>query len=58
MRVPPVKACGVSHQLQRRLQPLRRTSVHGRPAKLDLALNRPVDLVDHQAAAVCHHGAG
>ena len=35
MRVPPLKACVVSHHEQRRLQPVVRTKVHGTPAKVD-----------------------
>ncbi len=35
IRSPPWNACGVSHQAQRRLQPVRRTNVHGIPAKDD-----------------------
>ena len=35
MRVPPWNAWGVSHQAQRRLQPVVRTKVHGSPANVD-----------------------
>src|SRR5690349_24517970 len=32
MRSPPVNVYSESHQVQRRLQPVRRTNTHGRPA--------------------------
>ena len=35
MRVPPWKACGVSHQVQRRLHPVVRTKAQGSPANVD-----------------------
>src|SRR5688500_12905115 len=35
IRSPPVKVYSESHQTQRRLQPVRRTNTHGRPAWVD-----------------------